>query len=46
MLLLARYRQQVLNGKVFVWVWISASGRYEGFNLKRVKDNTFLISFD
>jgi hypothetical protein len=45
MLLLARYCQQVFNGKVIVWVWVSASAS-AAMSASILKDNTLLISID
>jgi hypothetical protein len=35
MLLLAQYYWHVVNGKVVVCVWVSASGRYERLDIER-----------
>ena len=34
-IILARYCRHIVNGKVIVWVWVSASGRYERYDIKR-----------
>jgi hypothetical protein len=32
---LARYCKLVVDDKVTVWVWVTASGRYDGYDIEK-----------